>query len=396
MTRDAFLELVREGGTLVEGKSAALAGLVDTFPYAASLRVLHLKALHSEGSIGYERALKRTAVHAHNRQALYQYVMQPAVKQAMQAVETTEEQPAEMPAVQQEVAETAPVAAPEQTPIEELAEQPEPAKTAVKLQEHQAEPEAIQLPEPVVEPTGEVEAEAEEAVGTADLDPLEQEVLREVISASLLRELAQRPEAPAEQAEKAAEEQEAEPVAAVEPPKPEEAPKAAQPRESADKQPEADQEPRERVEKAEPSAPRGFTDWLRVLDTEKEAAKRSAPAAEIASEQEAEAAEQPQAEDAPAEKPQGSKPSDLIDRFLGGDNLPAAPKAEFFNPTNMARMSLVDDSAFVSETLAEIYVRQQYYEKALEAFRQLSLANPEKSAYFASRIAEINRLKKKK
>jgi len=50
-------------------------------------------------------------------------------------------------------------------------------------------------------------------------------------------------------------------------------------------------------------------------------------------------------------------------------------------------------TAFVSETLAEIYVAQEHPEQAIEIYRKLSLDNPEKSAYFASLIDKLMNIK---
>jgi pentatricopeptide repeat protein len=43
----------------------------------------------------------------------------------------------------------------------------------------------------------------------------------------------------------------------------------------------------------------------------------------------------------------------------------------------------------MSESLAEIYVKQGKLDKALEMYRKLSLRNPQKNAYFADKIKEI-------
>lgn len=49
-----------------------------------------------------------------------------------------------------------------------------------------------------------------------------------------------------------------------------------------------------------------------------------------------------------------------------------------------------DDILLISETLAEIYASQGYPEQAKEIYHKLSLESPEKSAYFASLIDNLN------
>lgn len=67
---------------------------------------------------------------------------------------------------------------------------------------------------------------------------------------------------------------------------------------------------------------------------------------------------------------------------------PAAPKSE---ARLLAEKSLAENKDLVSETLARLYVRQGYYEKAIAMYERLCLAFPEKSHSFA---AEIDKLKK--
>nr|WP_319511655.1 tetratricopeptide repeat protein [uncultured Draconibacterium sp.] len=55
--------------------------------------------------------------------------------------------------------------------------------------------------------------------------------------------------------------------------------------------------------------------------------------------------------------------------------------------------SVKEDEELVTETLASIYFQQKNFDKALEAYKKLSLKYPEKSVYFAGRIEEIELLK---
>ncbi len=61
-------------------------------------------------------------------------------------------------------------------------------------------------------------------------------------------------------------------------------------------------------------------------------------------------------------------------------------KEGVFSSTNVAKLSLVANNGFVTETLANIYAKQGQIEKAIEIYKQLSLKNPEKKTFFASRI----------
>lgn len=77
---------------------------------------------------------------------------------------------------------------------------------------------------------------------------------------------------------------------------------------------------------------------------------------------------------------------DIIDKFIQEDPKIQPKKTEFYSPVNMARLSVVDNSDMVSETLALIYVEQGNYNKAIEAYEKLCLKNPEKRSYFANQI----------
>lgn len=60
-------------------------------------------------------------------------------------------------------------------------------------------------------------------------------------------------------------------------------------------------------------------------------------------------------------------------------------------PQTLAEKSITENKDIVSETLARLYAQQGYRDKAIAMYERLSLAFPDKSAYFA---AEIEKLKK--
>ncbi len=66
-------------------------------------------------------------------------------------------------------------------------------------------------------------------------------------------------------------------------------------------------------------------------------------------------------------------------------------KGEFFKPSQAAQESLLENKEIITPTLARIYLEQEHYEKALIAYKKLSLKYPKKSSFFASQIEIINK-----
>ncbi|NEN23000.1 hypothetical protein G3O08_05735 [Cryomorpha ignava] len=73
----------------------------------------------------------------------------------------------------------------------------------------------------------------------------------------------------------------------------------------------------------------------------------------------------------------------IIDKFIQESPQISPVKTAFFSPSQMGKMSLVEDESFVTETLAKIYERQGDFKKAAKAYKNLKLKFPEKSIYFA-------------
>lgn len=80
----------------------------------------------------------------------------------------------------------------------------------------------------------------------------------------------------------------------------------------------------------------------------------------------------------------------IIEKFLKTNPSVSQPTdQDYSKTTKFANESLKENLDFVSETLAEIYLKQGNKEKAIKIFQQLSLKYPEKKLYFAAQIKKI-------
>lgn len=79
----------------------------------------------------------------------------------------------------------------------------------------------------------------------------------------------------------------------------------------------------------------------------------------------------------------------IIDKFIRENPNISRPKAEFYNPSNMAKMSAEEDDDLVSETLANVYAGQGLFKKAISTYEKLGLIYPHKMSYFAALINQL-------
>lgn len=69
-------------------------------------------------------------------------------------------------------------------------------------------------------------------------------------------------------------------------------------------------------------------------------------------------------------------------------------KQRFYNASENAKKSIVENNDIITETLAKVYAKQEHFEKAILAYQKLSLKYPQKSSYFADQIKVIKKIKK--
>ena len=77
----------------------------------------------------------------------------------------------------------------------------------------------------------------------------------------------------------------------------------------------------------------------------------------------------------------------IIENYIAGKT--TTKSTPFFSLAESTKLSLVDNEEFVTETLAEIHVKQGNYPKAIQIYEGLMLKFPEKNTFFASRIRFI-------
>ena len=97
------------------------------------------------------------------------------------------------------------------------------------------------------------------------------------------------------------------------------------------------------------------------------------------------------------ENQDNSKDNSLIDKFLsaapGHIKLKEPSQDDSKTENEILEKSSIENHELITETLANIYLAQKKYDKALQAFKKLSLKYPEKSIYFASLIEKTEILK---
>lgn len=88
-------------------------------------------------------------------------------------------------------------------------------------------------------------------------------------------------------------------------------------------------------------------------------------------------------------QPTNKQKIDFIETFIMSEPRISKVKKEFYSPSKKAKESVSTEGLIYSETLAEIFAMQGNFPKAITAYQQLMLTNPEKKIFFAKRIEEL-------
>jgi len=378
MNKSAFISYLKNPELVNTDSIIGLNEVVSSYPYFQSAQLLLTKAYHVSENLNFEGSLKKTAAYAANRKQLHSLLFeQTETKDEINEVEnlypndstqptadkitsaTAEEVPVESETVDH-VIDSTPVTDeiyPDPQPITENVDPPtlteviyspepteellDPTVELIPEKVHQGQPTHSEIFGPKSTDSKQSVlgknrfsvdfSKVEEGI-TDDYDPLENQILSAAISSSVLLEVSgELPDL--------------------------ESFKLTSISEKVEFIHEEDQKITESSVLNSTASDHSFTGWLKIVEGES------------------------------ATKTVTENNSHII---LEEHNLPVKrEKVSFYSPIKMARLSVQEDDDLVTETLANIYVHQQHFEKAIKAFEKLQLKYPEKSSYFAGRIKDI-------
>lgn len=342
MNKTEFIQLIQTPELPSAKHVAALKQVVADFPYFTVSQVLLAKALFNEKHYEYEKYLKQTALAVPDREVLYNYLHNIKTEKPVAVI---------VEPVKQAVIPAIPV---EPVLVEEKTEQ----VPVVEEKSAEAAPELAAVLVTAQEP----EAKAEESVEMITrVDEQPQPAEKPVSGNELITDEIQETQS---ETEEVTEQKTPEPVA-----------------ESGSLQTEE----------------HSFMEWLQLAGKQQTPQKQDKPAAEpvplVTIKEEIPAPRlvevtKEDIEEAVA-KSNINDFGNILDKFIKENPSISRPKAEFFNPVNMARQSVEEDDELVTETLANLLYKQGNLKKAIRAYEKLCLLYPSKMTYFATLIQKI-------
>ncbi len=326
MNRSVFIQLLEQPQLCNKEQENDLREIVNAYPYFQSAQVLLAKNLHNQNSYLYEKQLKTAALYAGSRKLLYHFIQQPETENPEPVTEAIAE------------IQTPPELAVTKNQEDELKE------TSLELIPEQTiledklpvvvVPQKEITPEPFVEPTSElIEAihPPEEITAIHEHTEIETTGIEQpaVINAN---------------------------------------------------------------------EPHSFDEWLSlisgkyqidVIDPANADEELATDTRLIEEEKPIEDEISKPAVEAPVNKNKAFDSDSIIEKFIKESPSISRPKAEFFNPVNMAKISVEEDDDLATETLAKIYTKQGNYKKAIRIYEKLCLKFPDKMPYFVALIQKI-------
>jgi hypothetical protein len=369
---------------------------VDDFPYAAPLHALYMKALQKKESYLLPGQIKRAAIATPNRAALKEFHDMP-----IPGMESTRE----VPVVDlTEVAETEEIqmveVAPEQETHAEMQEEELNHENPESIEDDQVEKEptptfslrksksgndpestfSLKKSKPEVEKKVEVE-QPKEIRSTSLTDDLSH--LPEAVRNAILRSRALRGQNTPESISPV--KKVAQPKEEIEEPKPVHRPAEVIVEETnkVEKKPVDSKQKDSNTTVSEKQQPKSEEPHV-----QEKLEVREMPFSEKASFMEWLVAD---FSDGEPKKVKRSSPKDVKTII---SELPKFPVPKKDGKIDVFHLPSNDQGKFVTETLAEIYLNQGLWDKAINAYEILSLKYPEKSGFFADRIKEIKKHKK--
>ncbi len=120
--------------------------------------------------------------------------------------------------------------------------------------------------------------------------------------------------------------------------------------------------------------PHSFNEWLQITQKQSSSLKEKEEKPKIASKKD--------------------KKSEIIDRFIQL-NPKISPIKKEMKSLEIPNGSTTENEQLMTETLAKVYLEQKKYDKAIQAYKILSLKYPKKSGFFADQIRAIKVLQNK-
>ena len=361
MNLDQISTRIADPASCLGQEITALKELTEKYPYSQIFSILYLKALSNHNDIGFEEALQKHAYRISDRMKLYDLIHGEAVSE----VESIQEPVESVVENVQEAAIEAEVMVPE---IVEEINEAIPETEVEKAASLEIEPETISKPVEIIKEALKIEpievvASIEEPEFEALNEVTEQEIPVDEINLNLDQN---------EQEDELNLEIISQVVATVynenlENSVPEQKKIEIEEKISEQIKPEIST-----IEKPDFTSKRSFTSWLKMGE---QTTHTSVPKEKEIIEEEIEVIEK--------------QIDKIINKFIEKEPSISRPQKEFYSPSKKAKESINPDSLIYTETLANIFAIQGNFPKAIVAYEQLMLTNPEKKIFFANRIEEL-------